>query len=85
MPLQSLLNLKARQCLWAECQFQYHWRANRAAQLPMAICRKNIGSATGISYTRINAQFGNAGSYDVIVTNSFGSITSAVACLKRRE
>ena len=40
-----------------------------------------IGSATGTSYTRINAQFANAGSYDVIVTNSFGSITSAVAGL----
>jgi hypothetical protein len=49
----------------------YQWRFNGAA----------IGGATGTSYTRTNAQSANAGNYTVLVTNSFGSVTSAVATL----
>ncbi len=41
----------------------------------------NIGGATLDSYTRSNAQLVDAGNYTVVVTNSFGSVTSAVAVL----
>jgi len=40
-----------------------------------------ISNATSSSYTRTNAQPANAGDYSVVVTNSSGSATSAVALL----
>jgi hypothetical protein len=49
----------------------YQWRFNGTP----------IGGATGTSYTRTNAQSADAGNYTVIVTNSYGSVTSAVATL----
>ncbi len=41
----------------------------------------SISTATNSSFSVINAQLTNAGSYSVIVTNAYGSITSAVASL----
>ena len=41
----------------------------------------NIPGATGTSYTRANAQAGDAGTYAVVVTNSVGSVTSSNATL----
>jgi hypothetical protein len=41
----------------------------------------NVTAATNNSYTVTNAQPGNAGSYIVIVTNAYGSVTSAMAAL----
>src|SRR6185369_7648226 len=49
----------------------YQWRFNDT----------NIPDATNTCYTRTNAQVGDAGSYTVVVTDSSGSITSAVATL----
>ena len=40
-----------------------------------------ISGATATNYTVISAQSTNAGSYSVVVTNSLGSVTSAVATL----
>lgn len=41
----------------------------------------NLAGATGSSFTRFAAQPGEAGDYSVIVSNDFGSITSALATL----
>ncbi len=41
----------------------------------------NISGATNSYYVVTNAQFANAGNYYVIVTNSWGSVTSQVAAL----
>ena len=41
----------------------------------------NLPGATASSYTRTNAQTGDAGSYSVVVSNYAGSVTSAVAIL----
>jgi hypothetical protein len=41
----------------------------------------SIAGATNITFTINNAQSTNAGNYQVIVTNSFGSVTSRVATL----
>ena len=49
----------------------YQWRFNGA----------NLAGAGANSYTVTNAQPTNAGSYTVVVTNSGGSVTSAVAML----
>lgn len=49
----------------------YQWRLNGT----------NIAGATGGTYTRLNAQAIHAGNYSVVVTNSSGSVTSAVATL----
>ena len=49
----------------------YQWRLNGA----------NIAGATSSFYRRSSVQTTNAGSYSVIITNSFGSVTSAVAVL----
>jgi hypothetical protein len=49
----------------------YQWRFASA----------NIAGATGSSYTRTNAQAGDAGNYSVVVTNNLGVVTSAVAAL----
>ena len=49
----------------------YQWRFNGG----------NISGATSTSYTRSNVQIGDAGSYSVLVTNSFGSSNSANAVL----
>ncbi len=49
----------------------YQWRFNGA----------NIASATASSYTKSNVQSTNAGSYSVVVSNSFGTATSANAVL----
>src|SRR5262249_49536624 len=49
----------------------YLWRFNGT----------DIGGATTTSYTRTNAQFADAGSYTVVVTNTSGSMTSSVATL----
>lgn len=49
----------------------YQWRFNGT----------NIAGATGSSFTRTNAQAHHAGQYSVVITNSSGSVTSAVATL----
>ncbi len=49
----------------------YQWRFNQA----------DIPGATNRSYTLINVGSGDLGSYSVLVTNQFGSATSAVALL----
>jgi hypothetical protein len=49
----------------------YQWRFNS----------NNLAGATGTSYTRTNAQTSHSGSYDVVVTNSAGAVTSAPATL----
>ncbi len=49
----------------------YQWKFNNAA----------ISGATTTSYTVTNAQPANVGSYTVIVTNNYGSITSSIATL----
>jgi len=41
----------------------------------------DISGATNNTYTRLNAQVGDAGSYTVVVTNYAGSVTSAIAAL----
>ena len=46
--------------------FSYQWRFNGAL----------LAGATNASFTRTNAQLGDAGNYAVVVTNSFGSATS---------
>ena len=42
---------------------------------------QNIASQTAASLSLTNVQFANAGGYSVIVTNAYGSVTSAVAQL----
>jgi endonuclease/exonuclease/phosphatase family metal-dependent hydrolase len=49
----------------------YQWRFNSVA----------INSATNSTYTRTNAQLGDAGNYTVVITNATGSVTSSVATL----
>jgi hypothetical protein len=49
----------------------YQWRFNS----------NNISGATDMSYSRSNVQSGDAGYYDVLVTNSFGSAVSSNALL----
>lgn len=49
----------------------YQWRFNAA----------NLLAATASSYTRTNAQPGDAGNYSVVVSNSLGSISSSNALL----
>lgn len=49
----------------------YQWRRNGSA----------ISGATSSSYTRSGLQSADAGSYDVVVTNLAGSVTSAAAIL----
>ncbi len=49
----------------------YQWRKNGS----------NISGATSATYTRSNAVAGDAGSYTVVVSNSFGSVTSSAATL----
>jgi uncharacterized repeat protein (TIGR03803 family) len=49
----------------------YQWRFNRA----------NIAGATSALLSLTNAQSVNAGSYSVVISNSLGSITSAIATL----
>lgn len=49
----------------------YQWRKGAAP----------ISGATGATLTLTNVQTANAGDYDVVVTNSAGSVTSAVATL----
>jgi alpha-tubulin suppressor-like RCC1 family protein len=51
--------------------FTYQWRKGT----------NPIGSATGASYTITNVASTDAGSYDVVVTNGAGSVTSAAAVL----
>ena len=41
----------------------------------------NLAAATSTSYTRMNAQYTDAGNYSVLVTNVAGSVTSSVAPL----
>jgi probable HAF family extracellular repeat protein len=41
----------------------------------------NLNGQTNTSYTVTNAQAGNAGNYSVVVTNSYGGVTSALAYL----
>src|SRR6266567_1999234 len=49
----------------------YQWRSNASP----------IAGATGSSLTLNNVTFANAGNYSAVITNSYGSITSAVATL----
>ena len=49
----------------------YQWRKNGVA----------IGGATASSYAIASAQTGDAGNYDVVVSNAGGSVTSAAAAL----
>jgi len=51
--------------------FHYQWRFNGA----------DLAGATESSYTRVNAQTNDAGSYSVVVTNAAGFITSSNAAL----
>ena len=51
--------------------FNYQWRFNGT----------NLAGATTNFYTLNNAQPTNAGNYTIVVTNSYGSVTSAVATL----
>ena len=55
--------------------FSYQWYFNGAA----------IGGATGASYTVVDAQQSEAGSYTVAVANSQGTVTSAPAVLDGRR
>jgi photosystem II stability/assembly factor-like uncharacterized protein len=41
----------------------------------------DVSGATGTSFTRVQTQLADAGNYSVVVTNSAGSVTSAVAVL----
>lgn len=50
---------------------RYQWRHGGSA----------IENATASSYTIVSAQLADAGTYDVVVTNDFGSATSAAATL----
>ncbi|MBE0543181.1 MAG: immunoglobulin domain-containing protein [Verrucomicrobia bacterium] len=50
---------------------KYQWRRDEV----------NIGSATNTSYIIVGAQTNHAGAYSVMVSNSYGSVTSAVAVL----
>ena len=49
----------------------YQWRFNGA----------NIAGATGTSYTRMNVQYADAGTYSVLVTNVAGTNVSSGAAL----
>jgi hypothetical protein len=49
----------------------YQWRFNGT----------NLAGATGASFTRTNAQYADAGSYSVLITNVAGSILSSDAAL----
>ena len=49
----------------------YQWRFNNT----------NLPGTTNTSFTRTNVQSADAGNYSVVVTNSAGSVTSAVATL----
>jgi len=49
----------------------YQWRFNQA----------DIAGGTSASVVRPTAQCGDAGGYDVVVTNAYGSVTSGVASL----
>ena len=55
---------------------QYVWRFN---QTPIA------GAVSGASLELANVQWSTAGSYDVMVTNDYGAITSAVAVVTVRD
>jgi len=41
----------------------------------------NVAGATGSTYTRSNVQLADVGNYDVLIANSSGSVTSALAAL----
>ena len=51
--------------------FTYQWRKDGVA----------IAGATGASYAIASAKAANAGSYDVVITNAAGSVTSGAAAL----
>jgi microsomal dipeptidase-like Zn-dependent dipeptidase len=55
----------------------YKWRHNGVAL--------NNSAATTPTNTIVNAQWSDAGTYDVVITNAFGSITSEVAVLLVRD
>jgi hypothetical protein len=55
----------------------YQWRCGGVA----CVNGGNVSGATAASLTLTNVQTSNAGSYDVIVSNSAASVTSAVATL----
>lgn len=50
---------------------RYQWR----------LAATNLPGATNVSFTRTNAQPGDAGNYTVVITNSSGGVTSSVAVL----
>src|SRR5258706_14215781 len=54
-----------------DAPLRYQWRKNGL----------NLSGATNSSYNIANVQTSNAGSYVVVVTNSYASVTSAVATL----
>lgn len=54
-----------------DAPFTYQWRKGGNA----------LSGATNASYTIENAQLADAGSYDVVVTNGFGSVTASAATL----
>ncbi|MEI7733285.1 MAG: immunoglobulin domain-containing protein [Verrucomicrobiota bacterium] len=56
---------------WGAQPLSYQWRLNGGA----------VAQATNATLALTNVQVGNAGNYDVVVTDSYGSVTSAVAML----
>jgi uncharacterized delta-60 repeat protein len=55
----------------------YRWRKDGAALADMG----NISGATGRTLTLSNVQVGDSGSYDVVIANSYGAVTSLLAIL----
>jgi len=54
-----------------EQQLSYQWQFNG----------QNIAGQTAANLTLPNVQFGNAGGYSVVISNAYGSVTSAIAQL----
>jgi uncharacterized delta-60 repeat protein len=55
----------------------YQWRKNGASLSNAA----NVSGATSPALTLTSVQFGDAGGYDLVITNSYGAVASSVAIL----
>jgi hypothetical protein len=64
-------NVTFRVTAVGETPLTYQWQFNST----------NISGASGTNYIRANSQSMDAGAYTVVVTNNFGSVTSAIATL----